>query len=72
MYLELKEIETILSGRKLQQFAGNEPYENISISPDTKKEGFRTVGTMKIIKSGNKKEFVSKTGYFLENNNSKE
>lgn len=69
--LELKEIETVLSGRRLPQSAGNEPYEKVTISPEVKKEGFRTVGTMTLKKNGNKKEFVSKTGYFREDDNPK-
>ena len=69
MYCELKEIDTVLEGRKLPQSAGNEPFEYVRIPPETKREGFRTVGTMTVKKEGSKKSFVDKTGYFTEENN---
>jgi len=68
-HLELKEIETILDGRWLPQSAGNEPREIVRIAPETKKEGFKTVGSMTLRKKGNEKQFLNKTGYFDESDN---
>lgn len=70
--LELKEIETVLSGLRRPQSAGNEPREIVTITPEVKREGFRTVGTMTVKKSGADRRFLDKTGYFVEDDNPKE
>jgi hypothetical protein len=69
--LELKEIDLVNSGRKLEQSAANEPFEYVSITDNAKVEGFKDVGTMEIRKRGSEKYFLNKKGYFDESNNPK-
>ena len=67
--LELKEINTIISGDYVSQSFGNQPREYVQISKEEQKRGFQTVGTMTVDKTGGKKAFVRKTGYFTEEGN---
>ena len=66
MHLDLKWVPLELSGRRLQQSAGNEPFEFVSISPESKQKGFYSVGTATLQKKGKKKVFLQKTGYFSD------
>jgi len=64
--LELKSIETVLGGGHVPQTTGNQPRESVRIADDAKREGFRTVGTMTIDKTGGRPRCIEKTGAFAE------
>ncbi|MHC4433276.1 MAG: ThuA domain-containing protein [Planctomycetota bacterium] len=62
--LELKEIEIINSGDKLEQVGNNRPHETVTIADDVKQKGFITVGTATIDKSGPVKILANPIGCF--------
>lgn len=69
MTLELKEIDTRSSGGRLWQTGDIRPRQNLHIRREARKDGFRTVGSMIVEKSGGDKRFLHKTGVFDEASN---
>ena len=69
MQLELKWLPLELGGRRLMQSAGNEPREYVTVTPENKKKGFYSVGSMTLRKENGRKQFLRKTGYFREEDN---
>ena len=64
MHLELKRLDIVLEGGRLPQTTGNRPREVVRISPEQKRAGFRSVGTMVIEKTDEGKRFLAKRGEF--------
>lgn len=62
--MEIKEIEILPSGEHKWQPGNNRPLENVSISKEDMANGFYTVGTVTLEKTGGKK-FQNRKGYFL-------
>jgi len=62
--LELKEIEIVNSGDKLEQVGNNRPQETVTIADEVKQKGFTTVGTATLDKSGGVKTLTDPTGCF--------
>ncbi len=62
--LELKEIEIINSGEKLEQVGNNRPQETVTIADEVKQKGFTTVGTATLDKTGAEKSLTNATGFF--------
>ena len=68
--LEIKEIDLVNGkGMLWQQDKNRGPFDTITISDARKKEGFTSIGTLSIVKSGNTKTFESATGFFDEKSN---
>lgn len=68
--LDIKEIDLINGeGRLWQQKKKKGPWDTITISDERKKEGFTSIGRVKIVKENGKKSFESITGFFDEKDN---
>ena len=70
--LNIKEIDLINGkGRLWQRDKSKGPWDTITITPERKKKGFTSIGSVSITKSSDQKKFVSITGFFDERNNPK-
>ena len=70
--LDIKEIDLINgNGRIWQRNKSKGPWDTITITDARKKEGFRSIGRVNIIKEDGNKSFESITGFFDEKNNPK-
>lgn len=64
--LTIKEIDMLPSGEKLWQPGNNRPLEKVAITPEMKRRGFISVGSLTIDKSDGSKSFRDAKGYFLK------
>ncbi|MEJ6621776.1 MAG: metallophosphoesterase [Opitutae bacterium] len=70
--LNLKEIDLINgTGRLWQQDKRKGPWDTITITPESKKRGFTSIGKVIINKDTAAKKFETATGFFIEKNNPK-
>ena len=68
--LDIKEIElTNGQGRLWQHQKSRGPWDAITITEERRREGFRSIGRVHIIKEDGKKLFKKITGFFDETNN---
>ena len=68
--LNLKEIDLINgTGRLWQQYKRKGPWDTITITPESKKRGFTSIGSISINKKLQLKQFDAPMGFFNENEN---
>jgi hypothetical protein len=68
--LNIKEIDLVNGkGRLWQRDKSKGPWDTITITPERKKKGFTSIGSVSITKSSDQKKFLSITGFFDERNN---
>ena len=70
--LELNLKVDLINGKgRLWQKDKSKGWDTITITPERKKKGFTSIGSVSITKSSDHKKFVSISGFFDERNNPK-
>jgi len=64
MRLEIKALDTVLSGPRLWQVGNNRPHQSVTLSPSAEQAALRSLGTIRLVKSGGRKRFLNPTGCF--------